>query len=225
MVSKLIPQEDAVQVITAKNNKFLAKRVFVATGSAHKKLHIDGEKDLENKGVSYCAVCDGHFFRGDDVVVIGGGDSAVEEALYLSGVAKNVKIVLRGTRFRAKAINVKRLQAKSNIEVLYEHSSVRILGEERVRAIVFNCPEGEVTINCAGVFVAIGQYPNSKFLEDLVRTKDGYILVNRHQETSHSLIYAGGDIVFRPHPFKQAVIAASEGCIAGLSIASSLEEA
>jgi thioredoxin reductase (NADPH) len=225
MVGQLIPQRDSVQVITTRNNKFLAKRVFIATGSAHKKLNIPGEKRLENRGVSYCAVCDGHFFKDEDLVVIGGGDSAAEEALYLSGVAKSVKIVLRGTSFRAKAINVNRLKSKKNIEILYEHTSREILGEKGVSAVVFDSPKGEVVIKCSGVFVAIGQYPNSKFLESLVDTQDGYILVNRHQQTSHSLIYAGGDVVSRPHPFKQAVIAASEGCIAGLSMATSLEEA
>jgi thioredoxin reductase (NADPH) len=224
MVEKLIPQEKSVKVITEYGNEFVAKRVFIGTGSNYKTLGIPGEERLRTHGVCYCAICDGHFFRGKVMVVIGGGDSAIEAAGYLADLGEEVILALRGTKFRAKHINVQHLKKKQNIRILYEHRSKEIIGEKEVEAIVFDTPDGEKSIKCAAVFIAIGSYPNTKFLDNLVETKNGYIVVDEHRRTSNPLIYAGGDVVFTEHCFKQAVIAAADGCIAGLSIAKSIDQ-
>ena len=193
---------------------FKARTVVIATGSERKKLNVPGEEEYTGKGVSYCATCDGIFFKDKNICVIGGSDSAAKEALFLAQHAKKVFIIYRGEEIRAEPINKKRVYENDRIEIIYNTNVIEIKGKESVNAVLFdNGKEFEVD----GVFIEVGSVPNSEIAKVLgVKTNENNeILINRKSETNIPGIYAAGDV--GDAPFKQAITGVAEGVIAAYS--------
>ena len=194
--------------------KFKALSVVVATGSERKKLGIPGEDDFAGRGVSYCATCDGPFYKDKTVCVVGGSDSAAKEALFLSQNVKKVYIIYRGEEIRAEPINKKRVEENHKIEIIYNTNIVEIRGDSTVKSVIFdNGTEFEVD----GIFIEVGSIPNSDLAKHIgVKTnKKDEIIINRKSETSIPGIFAAGDVA--DAPFKQAITGVAEGVIAAYS--------
>ncbi|MFX1591015.1 MAG: NAD(P)/FAD-dependent oxidoreductase, partial [Promethearchaeota archaeon] len=193
---------------------FKAHTIVIATGSERKKLGIPGEEEFAGRGVSYCATCDGPFYKDKNVAVIGGSDSAAKEALFLAQSAKKVYIIYRGEEIRAEPINKKRVLDNNKIELIYKTNIVEIKGDGIVQSIIFdNGKELEID----GVFIEIGSIPNSDLAKRIgVETNEkGEVIINRKSETNISGIFAAGDVA--DAPFKQAITGVSEGVIAAYS--------
>ncbi len=210
---------DVKKVKTDLGNEYTAKAVVMATGSNPRKLGVPGEEEFTNRGVSYCAVCDGSFFKGKEVVVVGGGDSAVEEAIYLSKIASKVTIIHRRDKLRAQKIVQDRAFAIGNIEFLWDSVVTEIGGRESVEYVkVKNVKNGEITkFKTDGVFIYVGLVPNSKLVENLADVDEaGFILTDEHMETRTKGLYAVGDV--RKTVLRQVVTAAADGAIAGVDL-------
>lgn len=194
-----------------------AKAVIIATGSTNRKLGIPGEEEYSGKGVSYCAVCDGAFFKDENVAVVGGGDSAISEGLYLANLAKDVDVIHRRDQLRAEKVLQTRAFKNPKMEFTWDSVPVEIVGDEnKVTGIkVHNKKTDEdKVIDAAGVFIYIGNVPNSEPFKDLKITDDqGWIITNDQMETTVPGIYAVGDV--RQKKLRQIVTAVGEGGIAG----------
>lgn len=195
-----------------------AKSVIIATGASAKWLGIPSEERLNGKGVSACAVCDGFFFRGQDVVVVGGGDTAAEEASYLSKICNKVYLLVRRDELRASAIMQRRVMRAENIEILWNTETDEVLGEEEVEGVrVVNNQTGEKqVIDAQAFFVAIGHQPNTDVFEGVLdRDENGYILTEPDStRTNVAGVFASGDA--QDHVYRQAITAAGSGCMAAL---------
>lgn len=186
-----------IKKVYTENEIYETKTIILATGAIPRKLGLESELRLAGKGVSYCATCDGSFFRGRDVAVIGGGDVAVEEALYLSNLANKVYIVHRRDKFRAKQFLVDKVDEKENIEVIWDSNLVDIDGENLVEAMqVKNKNTEEITtVPVNGIFVAVGVLPESEFVKDLIEiSEDGYVMTDNDLQTNISGVFAAGDV-------------------------------
>ncbi|MFX0034639.1 MAG: NAD(P)/FAD-dependent oxidoreductase [Candidatus Hermodarchaeota archaeon] len=194
--------------------KFKAYSICIATGSERKKLGIPGEEEFAGRGVSYCATCDGLFYKDKIVCVIGGSDSAAKEALYLAQNTKKVYIIYRGEDIRAEPINKKRVLENEKIEIIYKTNVTEIKGEGIVKSIVFNNGK-ELKVD--GVFIEIGSIPKSDLAKRIgvVINEKGEIKINRKSETNVKGIFAAGDVA--DAPFKQAITGVAEGVIAAYS--------
>ena len=214
------------------NGSYTCDALIVATGASARYLGLPSEERYMGKGVSACATCDGFFYKGQDVVVVGGGNTAVEEALYLSNIAKSVTVVHRRDRFRAEAILVDRLMAKTrggNMEVLWDHTLDEVLGDASgvtgVRVKSTRSPETR-DIPVHGVFIAIGHTPNTQIFEGQLEMAGGYIRVKSGTEgdataTSVPGVFTAGDVA--DHVYRQAVTSAGTGCMAALDAEAYLE--
>jgi len=194
--------------------KFKAKSVVFATGSERKKLGIPGEEEFTGRGVSYCATCDGPFYRDKEVCVIGGSDSAAKEALFLSQNVNKVYIIYRGEEIRAEPINKKRVEDNEKIEIIYKTNIAEIKGDNKVKSVIFdNGKEFEID----GVFIEVGSNPNSDLAKKIgIKTNEkDEIIINRKSETNIPGIFAAGDVA--DAPFKQAITGVAEGVIAAYS--------
>ncbi|MFX1570754.1 MAG: NAD(P)/FAD-dependent oxidoreductase [Promethearchaeota archaeon] len=194
--------------------KFKAYSICIATGSERRKLGLPGEEEFTGRGVSYCATCDGPFYKDKKVIVIGGSDSAAKEALFLAQSVKRVYIVYRGEEIRAEPINKQRVYENDKIEIIYKTKVVEIKGDTTVKSVIFdNGKEFEVD----GVFIEIGSIPKSELAKRIgVETNEkGEIKINRKSETNIPGIFAAGDVA--DAPFKQAITGVSEGVIAAYS--------
>ena len=193
---------------------FKAHSICLATGSERKKLGVPGEEDFTGRGVSYCATCDGPFYKDKVVAVIGGSDSAAKEALFLAQNTEKVYIIYRGEEIRAEPINKKRVYENDKIEIIYKTTIQEIKGDSTVKSVTFdNGKEFEVD----GVFIEIGSIPKSDLAKRIgVEVNDkGEIKINRKSETNITGIFAAGDVA--DAPFKQAITGVSEGVIAAYS--------
>ena len=200
-----------------------AETVIIATGASARWLGLESEKEFNGAGVSACATCDGYFYRGKVVAVVGGGDTAAEEATYLSKLAKKVYLIHRRDELRASKAMQNRVENTENIEVLWNHTTKEILGEKEgfmksvTGALLENVLTGEQkTIEIDGFFVAIGHKPNSDFLKgQLDLDENGYIITKAGTtQTNIEGVYAAGDV--QDHIFRQAVTAAGSGCMAAI---------
>lgn len=189
------------------------KTVLFATGAKHRKLLVPGEEELTGCGVSYCATCDGAFFRGKEVAVIGGGDVAIEDALFLARICKKVYLVHRRDEFRAAKTLVKRLRDCENVAFVVKAAPVRIEGNGSVEALVVKTETGERTLSVSGVFVAVGMLPNTELLKGLVSLDEaGYVIAGEDCKTDVEGIFAAGDL--RTKPLRQVITAAADGATA-----------
>lgn len=192
-----------------------AGAIVVAVGSLPKALGIEGESRLLGKGVSYCAVCDGPLYRKKTVVIIGGGDTAVEEALYLSHLAQKVFIIHRRDSFRAAAILVERLKANNKIQPFYSSIVKKIHGANKVEGVALEgvVNKEEETLSCDGVFIYVGRSPDTAFLKNLVeKDEQGHIITDGEMHTNQPGIFAAGDC--RKKILRQVVTACSDGATA-----------
>jgi thioredoxin reductase (NADPH) len=204
--------------VTAEGDIYLAQTVIIATGSRYRKLSVRGEELLSGHGVSWCATCDGFFFRNQDIAVIGGGDSAMEEATFLTRFAQSVTVVHRRDSLRASKIMQERAFANPKIKFRWDTEVTEILGEGKVRALrLRGAKTGEQsTLAVTGVFEAIGHDPRSElFAGQLATDPDGYLLVEEpFTRTAIPGVFACGDVVDRI--YRQAVTAAGTGCSAAI---------
>jgi thioredoxin reductase (NADPH) len=206
------------KVVRTDDGTYLAKTVIIATGSRYKELGAPGEKELGGHGVSWCATCDGFFFRGHDIAVVGGGDSAMEEALFLTRFGKSVTVIHRRDTLRASKIMQERALANPRITFLWNSEVAEVLGTEKVTGLLIRSTKDgtEHVLPVTGLFVAIGHDPRSElFSGQLATDPEGYLLVDQPStRTAIEGVYACGDVV--DHTYRQAVTAAGTGCAAAL---------
>ena len=202
-----------VKIVASKKQSYKAKAVILAMGSHPKELNIDGEKNFIGRGVSYCALCDGNFFKNQDVAVVGSGDSAVSDALYLSNICKNV-YVLTKNQLKLNNYSEDDLSERENIKVLKGAISKQIEGDNKVQTLVYGKDGEESNLDVNAVFVAIGRKPDTDNLKDKINLNDrGFIETNDRMETSTKGVYACGDV--RTSVIKQIATAVGDGAIAG----------
>ena len=215
-----------IKTVQTLKNKYLAKTIIIATGASPKKLGIRGEDEYIGKGVSYCAVCDGAFYKNKTVVVIGGGNAAVEEGIYLTKFAEKVYIMHRRDELRADKIIQERAFDNEKIEFIFDSVPLEIVGDSRkVNLIQYkNVKTGEIkTLNTNGVFPYIGFSPNTEFFNaQLVQDEFGFIRVDENMRTSEVGVFAAGDV--RRTPLRQVITAVADGAVAGMSAVKYLEE-
>ena len=215
------------EVVTAGGETHLARAVILAMGAASRYLGVPGEQELLGRGVSSCATCDGFFFKGQDIAVIGGGDSAMEEATFLTRFARTVTLVHRRGEFRASRIMLDRARANDKITFLTDTAVEAVEGDTSVTGLrVRNVLTGEQsTLDVTGVFVAIGHDPRSGLVRDAVEVDgEGYVLTRGSgTETSLTGVFAAGDLVDRT--YRQAITAAGSGCAAAIDAERWLAEA
>jgi thioredoxin reductase (NADPH) len=212
--------------VQTRTQTFTAKTVIVSTGSSPRKLGVPGEKEYAGHGVSYCATCDGYFFKGKDVVVVGGGNSAIDESLFLARLVNSIQIVHRRDALRADPILQERALAERKIEFVWNTVVEEIVGENGEANVVRlrDVQTGEVsTIETGGVFIYIGHVPNTEvFRGQLELDEQGYIVTNRRQHTSVAGVFAAGDV--QDAIFRQIVTAAGTGSAAAIEAVRYLDE-
>jgi thioredoxin reductase (NADPH) len=213
--------------------EYTCDALIIATGASARYLGLPSEQEYMGKGVSACATCDGFFYKGQDVVVVGGGNTAVEEALYLSNIARNVTVIHRRNKFRAEAILVDRLAAKTqnggNVRILWNHVLDEVVGDASgvTAARVKHLGDGATRdLEVQGVFIAIGHTPNTRIFVGQLDMVNGYIVVKGGSEgnatgTSIPGVFAAGDVA--DHVYRQAVTSAGTGCMAALDAEAYLE--
>lgn len=215
-----LTKENDLFVVETNLNKYLAKTVVIASGTKERKLGLENEDKLFGHGLSYCALCDGHFFKGQDVIVIGGGNAALKEALHLVHSCKKVYLIHRRNEFRGSDKLVEELKSYENAEVLTPYIPVRLIGEEKVTGIEIAHRETDERriIELQGIFPAVGQIPNTQFVKiDGVLNEYKTIPVTmRTMETSCSNLFAGGDVL--PRDIRQIYLAEHDGIVIAKSI-------
>lgn len=224
VVSRIEKKEDCFIVHTAEE-EILCKAVLLATGAVNRKLQIPGEDRLKGRGVSYCATCDGAFYRGKVVAVIGGSYQAVEDAIYLSALCEKVYVIHRRDALRAGAVLEKQLRSLSNVEVVWNHVPVEIQGQDHVEGILLKDvkDEAEHIRKLDGVFVAIGTQPTTGLAEGLVdMDAQGYILAGETGETSLPGFFVAGDI--RTKQLRQIITAVADGANAVTAAANYIKQ-
>lgn len=201
------------EVITD-NNKYNAKSIIISTGCKNRKLNIENEDKFIGKGISYCATCDGAFYKGKDVAVVGGGNTAIEEALYLSNIVNKVYIIHRRNEFRADKSEIDKLNCKNNIEIIYNNKINKIIGDKKLSEIeIINNDNKKSTIKIDGLFIAIGRIPeNNSYINLINLDENGYIISNENCNTNIDGIFVAGDN--RTKKLRQLVTATSDGAIA-----------
>ena len=224
---ELHENEDVLEIIknddeyrfTVKTDKdsYLSKTVILATGSSHRHLNAKGEEEFKGKGVSYCATCDGFFFQGRDIIMVGGGNSALQEALYLNNLGANVTLVHRRDEFRAQK-HLQNQVHEEGINIIYNAVVEEIKGDMLVDTVVLkDTKTGELTdLSISGIFISVGYIPHTELAEQLGVDLDesGHIIIDKEQKTNVDYVYAIGDVCVG---LKQWVVACGEGAVAATS--------
>ncbi|MCD1146511.1 thioredoxin-disulfide reductase [Peptoniphilus sp. KCTC 25270] len=226
--AKSIRLEGSKKIVETDQGNFESKAVIVATGTKSRKLGVPGEEEYAGRGVSYCATCDGPFYSGAEIFVIGGGDAAVEEAIYLTRFAKKVHIVHRRDELRAEAYLEEMAKNNEKIDFFWSSELAELKGSQMLEEVsIRNKKTGEVQsfhkdeVGPLGVFIYVGNDPQTAFVSELVENEKGYIVTDSNQETSVKGIYAAGDICKKK--VRQVINSASEGAIAAISAIEYLE--
>lgn len=216
-------EKDLFHVDTSKGD-LKSLTVIVATGAKHRKLGVPGEQEFSGRGVSYCATCDGPFFKNRKILVVGGGDAACDEAMFLSNITDDLHLIHRRDRFRAQPALAERVKKNEKIDVRFHTVLKEIKGSMKVESVLLENTESgeqyEETMDA--VFVFIGSIPQTALLPDLEKDDAGYVVTNECMETSVKGLYAVGDV--RNTPFRQLVVAASDGAIATHCAAQYIDE-
>lgn len=199
------------------NSTLSTKFVILATGNTYRKLWVPGEEEFLGKWVSYCATCDGMFFKGRDIVIVGGGNTALTEALYLAEIANKVYLVHRRDTFRAENLWVDQVKKKDNIELVLNEEVDHLEGSLFLEKVILKSGK---ELAADGFFVAIGSDPSTNLVADMQPKMDeeGCLVVDSRQETSVQGLYAAGDVTTNSNKFKQTIMSAAEGCLAADSI-------
>ena len=212
-------------LISTHSETYEGRAILLCTGASPRKLGIDGEQEFGGRGVSYCATCDGPFFKGEEIAVIGGGDTAIEEATFLTKFGKSVKIIHRRDFLRASKILQEKAFENSKIQFVWNHVVTRITGNKKIESIdVKNLTTGKIqNLSVGGLFVAIGHEPNTSIFKDQLELDDkGYVVLKENTRTSVEGVFAAGDV--HDYRYRQAVTAAGFGCMAALDVEKWLSE-
>ncbi len=214
---EVLKLEKCAQVVCLKTDKadYQARSVIIASGKKSKELSVPGEKEFKNRGLTYCATCDGPLFGGKDVAVIGGGNSALDAALQMTKIANQVYVINKSSDLSGDAIMRQKLRESGNVRVLNNSSVSAVLGDKFVRSIRVKSLGNEEELTVQGVFVEIGLVPNSAFAQGVRKNPDNEIMIDAHNRTNLAGIFAAGDVTDVPE--KQIIIAAGEGSKAVLS--------
>ena len=213
-----IRDEGSVKVIETAGKEYPCRSVILATGVTHRHLGVPNEERLTGAGVSYCATCDGMFFRGRDVAVVGGGSTALQDAEFLSNYCRKVYLIHRRDEFRGEDSIVKRLESKENVEFILSATVRDIIGDQAVERLIVNSKKTgkEFKLDVSGVFIAVGQIPKNEIFADVVKLDaDGFILAAEDCITSRPGIFAAGDC--RTKEVRQLTTAAADGAVAALA--------
>ncbi len=216
-------QPEGKKVITTQG-EYMARAVIITLGAQRRELHVPGEQEFKGMGVSYCATCDAAFFGGVPVAVVGGGDSAVKEALFLSDIASKVYLIHRREGFRANQTAVDKMLANDKIELKLNKTVNRVEGDSLMRRVILqDVNDGaEESLEVEGLFISIGLVAAADFLESLLDTEEGYILTDAEMKTSVEGIFAAGDI--RVKQGRQVATAVGDGAQAGIAVSAYLKE-
>ena len=209
---------DLFLTVETTDGKLEAKTVILATGAVHAHLNVPGEEELSGMGVSYCATCDGAFFKGRRVAVVGGGDVALEDAVYLARTCEKVYLIHRRDEFRGAAVLQEELKKQANVEILYSHTVEEIQGEDAVKNLrIKNLKTAAVSdLNVAGVFIAVGIHPNTEPVRDCLKLDEGgYIPAGEDCATEIPGLFAAGDV--RRKPIRQIITAVADGANAAVA--------
>ena len=211
-----IKKEDDLFTVETEKETYCARAILIATGAEHRALGAPGEKELRGRGVSYCAVCDGPFFRNKKIVVVGGGDSACTEALFLAGLGEKIILVHRRDTLRAQKVNIDRINANEKISVEYNSAvkEIKAGANGAVGSVVLeNIKSGtQKEIEANAVFIFVGMNPRTDLVKDVLKDEAGYIKTDELMRTSIKGIFAAGDV--RSKPLRQIITAASDGAVA-----------
>ena len=210
MVKKITKEKEVI----TDNGTYQAKAIILATGAENRRLNLPEEVDYIGRGVSYCATCDGNFYKGKDVAVVGGGNTALEDALYLANICNKVYLIHRRDTFRGEDKYLEQIKLDNNVELILNSNVIDLNGEERLDSIVVKNNNDEVrTINVSGLFIAVGQQPKNELFADVVELDEkGYIKAVDEVHTNVSGIYVAGDT--RNKELKQLTTAVSDGSLA-----------
>jgi len=221
---KNITKTDKKFVITTSEKEYEALAIIIATGAKHRNLDVPGEKEFSAKGVSYCATCDGPFFRDRDIFVIGGGDTAVMEAAFLAKFAKTVRIVHRKDRFRAVKALIDQTDRLKNVSYVFNSVVMEIKGKDKVESVLLkNVATNQIKEEkIDGVFVLIGILPNTDFVDKVLLDANNYIITDQHMKTKIEGLFAAGDV--RSDTFRQVICAAGDGARAAESAGKYIDE-
>lgn len=218
---KEVNLDGEIKTVKTDSNEYQAKVIIISTGARHRNLGVPGEKEFANRGVSYCATCDGPFYQGLDIYVVGGGDSALEEANYLTRYGKSVTIIHRRDEFRASGVVVDNVKNNPKIKFEYDSLVKEIRGEKEVDELVLEnvkTKEEKIVKNedgsPIGVFIFVGNIAQTEILEGKIKMENGYIITDEDMKTDIEGVFAVGDT--RKKTVRQAVTAASDGCIAAV---------
>ncbi len=212
-------------LISTHSEKFEGRAILLCTGASPRKLGINGEQEFGGRGVSYCATCDGPFFKGEEIAVIGGGDTAIEEATFLTKFGKSVKIIHRRDFLRASKILQEKAFENSKIQFIWNHVVTGISGNKKIESIdIKDLTTGKISnVSVGGLFVAIGHEPNTSIFKDQLELDDkGYVVLRENTRTSVEGVFAAGDV--HDYRYRQAVTAAGFGCMAALDVEKWLSE-
>ncbi|MEQ8201575.1 MAG: thioredoxin-disulfide reductase [Syntrophomonadaceae bacterium] len=222
-VTAVVDAPEGKKVITT-DAEYTARAIIIATGARRRTLTVEGENEYQGRGVSYCATCDGAFFRNSKVAVVGGGESALKEALYLADIAEKVYIIHRREEFRASPHTVGKIRGHNTIECKLNRVVKRIEGDSVMRAVILQdvATKDEETLEVEGLFVSIGLVADTDFVEGLNTTSEGYIITDNDMRTSIEGIFAAGDI--RDKRTRQIASAVGDGAQAGVAVTEYLKE-
>jgi thioredoxin reductase (NADPH) len=212
-------------LISTHSESFEGRAILLCTGASPRKLGIIGEQEFGGRGVSYCATCDGPFFKGEEIAVIGGGDTAIEEATFLTKFGKSVKIIHRRDFLRASKILQEKAFENSKIQFIWNHVVTGISGNKKIESIdIKDLTTGKISnVSVGGLFVAIGHEPNTSIFKDQLELDDkGYVVLKENTRTSVEGVFAAGDV--HDYRYRQAVTAAGFGCMAALDVEKWLSE-
>lgn len=219
-VTKVVPSGKVFQVTTDMDETITAKSVVIATGSTHRNLNVPGEEKYAGRGVSYCAVCDGNFFKDQPLLVVGGGDSAVEEGAYLANLASSVNVLVRSSHLRAQSLLVKQAQKHTNLTFTYHTNITEIVGDgQKVTGVkVHNNRTGaDSQLTAAGIFIYVGSLPMTEPFKNLdILDQDGWVQTDAKLATKVPGIFAIGDV--RETPLRQITTAVGDGALASQSV-------
>jgi len=209
-----IKKKDKRVLVKTNKGNYEAKTAIIASGKSSRELNVPGEAEFKNRGLTYCATCDGPLFAGKDVAVVGGGNSALDAALQLIKIAKHIYLIDIAAELKGDAIMREKIEGNKKVSVLNNTRITAIIGDKMVSGIKIKTEEAEKTLSAQGVFVEIGLIPNSDFTRDIDKNEQGEIKVNSRNETAVPGIFAAGDVTDVPE--KQIIIAAGEGSKAAL---------
>jgi len=218
-VKQIIDENETKKVILSNDSEYSARAIIIATGTKERPLDLPRADEFTGRGISYCAVCDGFFYRNKDLVIVGGGNSALEESLYLSSIANHISIIVRRDVLRADATVVDKVNKNEKIEIIYKHLPEELIIEDNmIKGMkIKNVDTGEIKeIPCSGIFPYIGADPCTSFVDKAILNEAGYIIVDNNMATAIEGIYAAGDCTVKD--LRQVVTACNDGAIAANSI-------